>query len=298
MGLNRFSRFLAFATYLLIIAGGLVTSTGSGLSVPDWPLSYGSFFPPMVGGIRFEHSHRLIAGSVGLLTLVLMVAILRAEKRVWLKKLGMLTFGAVILQAVLGGITVIYLLPTFVSVFHACLAQTFFCLIISIALFTSPLWTKAEPVQFPKSFWIHRILFVTTALIYLQLILGAVVRHTAGNGIVYHALMAFLVLTGIFLSTYSVMCLPAGNELQRPAIFLGLLAVAQLFLGVGSWMTRIMMGESARQGVSAVLFATAHQATGALILASCVYLTLLSLRLFIQPESGHVSIVSGGADRI
>lgn len=297
MWLNRFTRFLAFATYLLIIAGGLVTSTGSGLSVPDWPLSYGSFFPPMVGGIRFEHSHRLIAGSVGLLTLVLMAAILRAEKRAWLKRLGMLTFGAVILQALLGGITVIYLLPTFVSVFHACLAQTFFCLIVSIALFTSSLWTKTEPAESPKSIWIHRILVTTTALIYLQLILGAVVRHTAGNGVVYHALMALLVLTAIFFSTYSVMTLPAAGKLERPAIFFGFLAVAQLFLGAGSWMTRIMMGESARQGVSAVLFATAHQATGALILATSVYLTLLSYRFFSEPEPGQASAATGRAGR-
>lgn len=297
MWLNRFSRFLAFATYLLIIAGGLVTSTGSGLSVPDWPLSYGSFFPPMIGGIRFEHSHRLIAGSVGLLTLGLMAAILRAEKRAWLKRLGMLTFGAVILQALLGGITVIYLLPTFVSVFHACLGQTFFCLIVSIALFTSPLWTKTEPADFPGSSWIHRILATTTVLIYLQLILGAVVRHTAGNGVVYHALMALLVMMAIFFSTYSVMTLPAAGKLERPAIFFGFLAVVQLFLGGGAWMTRIMMGESARQGVSAVLFATAHQATGALILATSVYLTLLSFRFFSEPQSGRAAAASGEAGR-
>ncbi len=284
MWLNRFSRFLAFATFLLIIAGGLVTSTGSGLSVPDWPLSYGQFMPPMIGGIRFEHSHRLIAGSVGIMTLVLMLWLFRAEKRVWLRRLGIVAFGGVVFQAILGGITVIFLLPTFVSVFHACLAQTFFCLIVAIALFTSQLWTDAMPVESEQASQLRRLLLTTTALIYLQLILGAIVRHTAGRGVGLHVLMAFVVFIRIVLSVSSVMKLP-GHPLQTPALFWGFLAIIQIFLGLGALAMRIMLGESMRQGTGAVFFATAHQATGALILATGVYLTLLSFRLFKEPAS-------------
>lgn len=261
-----------------------MTSTGSGLSVPDWPLSYGQFMPPMIGGIRFEHSHRLIAGSIGILTLILMLWLLRAEPRRWLKRLGVVAFGAVVFQAILGGITVIYLLPTFVSVFHACLAQTFFSLIVAIALFTSPVWSQSRPAEAGPWAPPHRILKMTAAFVYLQLILGAVVRHTAGKmGVSLHIFTALLVLLHIFLSVFAVMKLPEGNPLQRPALFLGFLGIGQIFLGLDSWMTRIMMGESVRQGTSAVFFATAHQATGALILATIVYLTLLAFRCFKEP---------------
>src|SRR3990167_9279428 len=107
MGINRFSRFLAFATYLLIFAGGMVTSTGSGLSVPDWPLSYGSFFPPMVGGVFYEHGHRMIASTVGFFMLCLAVWLGIKEKLRWVKNLGFFALGAVILQGILGGLTVL-----------------------------------------------------------------------------------------------------------------------------------------------------------------------------------------------
>src|SRR3989338_7502352 len=119
-GLHRYSQFVMFSTFLLILAGGLVTSTGSGLSVPDWPLSYGQVFPPMIGGIRFEHTHRLIAGFVGCLTLILAVSLYLKEKRTWVKWMGLAALLAVIAQAVLGGLTVIYLLPTAISVLHSC----------------------------------------------------------------------------------------------------------------------------------------------------------------------------------
>src|SRR3989338_3837872 len=128
MTLRCFSKWVCGATLFLIFVGGLVTSTGSGLSVPDWPLSYGTLFPPMVGGIRFEHTHRLIAGFVGLLTLALAVWSSRREPRRSLRRLGWIALAAVVAQAVLGGITVLQQLPLPVSVAHACLGQLFFCL--------------------------------------------------------------------------------------------------------------------------------------------------------------------------
>ena len=132
-GLHRFAVFTAAATLCLIVAGGLVTSTESGLSVPDWPTTYGQnmfTFPlsKMVGGIRFEHTHRLIASGVGMLTVVLAIWLARREPRRWVRRLGYFALGAVVAQGLLGGLTVLLFLPPAVSVAHACLAQTFFCL--------------------------------------------------------------------------------------------------------------------------------------------------------------------------
>src|SRR5579872_6604005 len=107
-GLYRWSMLLAFCTLLLVVAGGLVTSRDAGLSVPDWPLSYGKLMPPMEGGILYEHGHRMVATTVGLFTIVSMIWIFRTERRKWLRWLGVAALIAVIAQGVLGGMTVLY----------------------------------------------------------------------------------------------------------------------------------------------------------------------------------------------
>src|SRR4051812_43534100 len=145
--LHRFSKFLVACTVLLVLAGSLVTSNAAGLSVPDWPTSYGYSmftFPPSmwVANILYEHGHRLIASGVGFLTIVLAVWLWRAESRRWMKYLGLAALGAVILQGVLGGITVLFFLPAAISTAHAGLAEIFFCITIAIALFTSPGWIR------------------------------------------------------------------------------------------------------------------------------------------------------------
>ncbi len=181
--LRNFSVALALCTFLLIIAGGLVTSTDSGLSVPDWPLSYGMVMPPMVGGILYEHGHRMIATLVGLLTIIVLALMLKKEERVWLKKLAGVALLAVILQGVLGGLTVLFLLPTWISVSHASLAQTFFCIVASIALFESSWWQKDELQilrdERVKSLFSFGIFVV--AGVYIQLILGALMRHSGAG---------------------------------------------------------------------------------------------------------------------
>jgi heme A synthase len=118
-GLHRWSILLALCTLLLVVAGGLVTSRDAGLSVPDWPLSYGKLMPPMEGGILYEHGHRMIATTVGLFTIVSMVWLFRVEKRRWMRWLGAIALLAVVAQGVLGGLTVIYLLPWWISSSHA-----------------------------------------------------------------------------------------------------------------------------------------------------------------------------------
>ena len=132
---HRFAVFTACVTFLLIIAGALVTSNDAGLSVPDWPTSFGSLYkiPHLVGGVRFEHTHRMIAQFVGFLTIILAVWTWRADHRRWMKYLGVTALGLVIAQGVLGGLTVLFYLPPAISSAHAALAQTFFCVAVLIA---------------------------------------------------------------------------------------------------------------------------------------------------------------------
>src|SRR3954471_16612161 len=179
-GLNRFAIFVACATFFLIIAGALVTSNDAGLATPDWPLSNGQVFPKMVGNLFWEHGHRMVATTVGILTIVLLVYILAKEKRSWVRKLGVFALLAVIAQGLLGGLTVKLMLPLAVSSAHATLAQLFFCTTVSLAVFTSRSWIEARPIGEEKGTLPLRYL-CTAALvtILLQLIIGATLRHSA-----------------------------------------------------------------------------------------------------------------------
>src|SRR5579859_3694161 len=142
MWLRAFTKFVAAATLFLIFAGAMVTSTGSGLAVPDWPLSYGMVFPPMVGGIFYEHGHRMVAATVGLLTVLQVIWLQLREPKRWLRILGWCGVGAVIAQGVLGGLTVLFLLPPAISIAHAGLAEIFFCINVSVAFFASAWFVK------------------------------------------------------------------------------------------------------------------------------------------------------------
>ena len=187
-----FAALVAASTAVLIFAGGLVTSTGSGLSVPDWPNTYGWFmwaFPvsKMVGGIFYEHLHRLVASTVGFLIVVLAIWLRQAEPRRWVRRLGYLALAAVITQGILGGITVLWYLPDAVSIAHASLAQIVFCLTTAIALVTSPGW-KCEYVESripnPESRrdpTLESLAIITTAVIFVQIVIGATMRHTGAG---------------------------------------------------------------------------------------------------------------------
>jgi len=214
--LHRFAKFLVACTVLLILAGSLVTSHDAGLSVPDWPTSYGwnmFTFPPSmwVANIFYEHGHRLIASSVGFLTIVLAAWLWVADSRRWLRWLGLAALGTVIAQGVLGGITVLFFLPDAVSTAHAGLAEIFFCLTVAIALFTSSGWrggygtAKAAPynegpavshydstanaapyndggaASLANDATLRRFATTVTILIYAQILVGATMRHTGAG---------------------------------------------------------------------------------------------------------------------
>ena len=180
-GLRRFSKLTCFSTLFLIFAGGMVTSTGSGLAVPDWPLSYGTLFPPMVGGIFYEHGHRMVASTVGFFVLCLTIWLGIKEKRRWVRRLGIAALAAVVLQGILGGLTVLFLLPTPVSVAHAVLAQTFFVITIVIAYSLSIERQRREFMPVTNHAGLMKITVALGVLIYVQLILGALMRHTASG---------------------------------------------------------------------------------------------------------------------
>jgi len=236
--LHFYAIFVAGATFLLIIAGALVTSNDAGLSVPDWPTSFGSFhMPRMVGGVKYEHGHRMIAGTVVVLTVILALWLWRSEERRWVRRLGGLAVLAIIAQATLGGITVLYLLPVDISVAHACLAQLFFCIMVSIALFTDPDW-RWDQLKFedPSTPSLRRLSVATTVLIFVQLLLGATFRHH-GFGIVPHILAAALVTISVFWLLLRVLSwFSYAPQLERPTFLVTGLLLVQILLGVGSYL--------------------------------------------------------------
>src|SRR5215510_13025593 len=179
-GLNRYAIFVACATFFLIIAGALVTSNDAGLATPDWPLSNGQVFPKMVGNLFWEHGHRMVATTVGMLTIVLTIYIFLKEKRHWVQKLGLFALLAVIAQGLLGGLTVKLMLPLAVSSAHATLAQLFFCTMVSLSVFTSRSWQEDRKVLTEKgSLPLRHLTVAATITILLQLVLGATLRHSA-----------------------------------------------------------------------------------------------------------------------
>ena len=296
--LHRFISFVAANTLLLVVAGGLVTSTGSGLAVPDWPNTYGYFmfsFPlsKMVGGIFYEHGHRLIASTVGLLTIVLTVWLWRTEPRRWVRRLGVVALGVVIMQGTLGGITVLYFLPAPVSIGHAGLAQIFFCVTVSLALFTSPGWLARYPTgrggqpQRTPDDALSCLSIGTVVVVYAQVLVGATMRHS-GAGLAIpdfplafgrvipptwswpiavhfaHRVGAIITVAVILATAAHVFFRHRGRrELTRPAALMLTLLTAQVTLGALTVLTAKHVGIN-----------TAHVAVGALLLATTVILSL------------------------
>ena len=261
------------------MAGASVTSNDAGLSVPDWPTSFGYLVkvPHLVGGVRFEWSHRMVAGSLVVLTLAIAAWTLLVEKRSWLRKLALAALGMVIAQAILGGMTVLFLQPPAVSSAHAALAQTFFCIAVCIAMFTGQKWVEEVPqVEFDKR---RPSLFTLTLLsivvLYVQLFLGAMFRHRGMSWWphVVHALIVAIVLTWTAvraLSVYSKI-----EAVRKPALIMLSLLITQLCLGFAAFLTRVAWGRDAVQPELPMVISTvAHVAVGALLLATTVVLSI------------------------
>jgi heme a synthase len=278
-GFHRLAVALACWTFLLIIAGALVTSNDAGLSVPDWPTSFGSWYkiPRLVGGVQFEHTHRMIAQVAGLLTIALAVWAWRVEKRRWLRFLAFAALGTVIAQGVLGGLTVLFFLPPSISSAHAALAQTFFCIAVAVAVFTGRKWVEEQPrVEFDE----RRPSLFTLALLsifvlYVQLILGAMFRH---HGLSWWPHVANAAIVSVVLAWTSIRALtsyPQTEAIRRPAVMMLSLVIAQLCLGFAAFLTRVAWGKDAVQPELPMVVSTvAHVAVGALLLATAVILAI------------------------
>ncbi len=285
--------FTACVTFLLLIAGALVTSNDAGLSVPDWPTSFGSIYkiPRMVGGVRFEHTHRMIAEFVGFLTIIIAVWTWRADKRSWIRKLGLAALATVIIQGVLGGLTVLYYLPAPISSAHAAVTQTFFCIAVVIALFTGQDWVEHQPnpVQDTRRPRLMTLACLSIAILYVQLILGAMFRHHGmswGPHVINAGLVAFILgWTAIrAIGQYSKI-----DAIRRPAVTMLALLIAQLCLGFVAFLTRVAWGRDAVQPEFPMVISTvAHVATGALLLATTVVLAVQTWRYTATPVEQEV----------
>jgi cytochrome c oxidase assembly protein subunit 15 len=296
-GLHTWSIVLACCTLLLVVAGGLVTSRDAGLSVPDWPLSYGKLMPPMEGGIFYEHGHRMIATTVGLFTIVSLVWIFRVESRRWMKWLAVAALIAVVTQGVLGGLTVLYLLPWWISSSHASLAQLFFSTTVAIAIFTSRQWLQAPAALDENTAHPIRGLSLAVPFFVLgQLALGAAARHKA-IGSIYHIcgspLVAFVVL---WVSLRILLHYSQNRELRTGALALIGVTMTQVFLGIAAYMSRIAYADSVQPMPVMVTFTVLHVAVGALTLATAISLAILVRRNVAAPvpayASSHVAAVS------
>jgi cytochrome c oxidase assembly protein subunit 15 len=259
------------ATFLLILAGGLVTNTGSALAVPDWPTTYGHnmFVYPwsaMVGGIFFEHSHRLLGSLVGLLTVVLATTLGLTEPRRWVRALGGVAVLLVVLQGVLGGLRVV-LVKDAIAIFHGGAAQAFFALTVILALVTSREWLEHRPA--PVSGRLVGLAAAAAALLYAQIVFGALLTHA---GLIdLHLIGAAAVFA--FVPIVTARARRTGQRLlARPAEILLVLLFVQLALGVGAYLARF--SSMAIPGGQSMVLAlpVAHRLVAALILGSAVAL--------------------------
>ena len=277
--LRRFTKFVAASTLFLIFAGAMVTSTGSGLAVPDWPLSYGMLMPPMVGGIFYEHGHRMIAATVGFLTVLQAIWLQRSEPKRFLRMLGWWSVGAVIAQGLLGGLTVKLLLPKSVSIAHAGLAEIFLCLNVSIAFFASKSFLALRNHERGDAPVASTTALV--ALVYAQILAGALMRHLGAglaiptiwvipafdsNAVIVnfaHRIGAVLVAAVLVAIAVRLMRFEMNHPLRVVANFL------LLFLG-----TQILLGMYTVWSGKQPVITSLHVMIGALTLATSLVLAL------------------------
>ena len=283
---HYFVAFMAGATLLLILAGALVTSNDAGLAVPDWPTSFGSLYkiPPMVGGVGFEHRHRWAAEFIGFLTVIFTIWTVLIETRGWMKRLAVGTLLTVIAQGILGGITVLFYLPWWISTAHATLGQTFFCLVVLMTLFTSRSWMVAPAAGIEEIGKKHFLDLKTltsfgVASLFVQLVLGAAFRHS-GIKLLPHLVSAVVVVCLLLwsitrvLSHYSVIA-----ELRRSALVMLTSLMIQLGLGFAAYLTRVEWGKNAAQPAPVMVATTvAHVVIGAVLLAASVVLAAYTRR--------------------
>ncbi len=298
-GVHRFALLVACATFFLIIAGALVTSHDAGLATEDWPLSNGQVFPEMVGNLFWEHGHRMVATTVGLLTIALVVFLFVREKRSWVRRLGVAALAGVIAQGLLGGLTVKLMLPLAVSTAHATLAQLFFCTTVSLAVFTSSSWMARRPtLEEQGSVPLRYLCLAAAATVLIQLVIGATLRHSAtwDKPLPLELLLTHIggaIVVTLILGTAAFLMLRRyGDEpfLSGPAKIALVLLGLQLLLGLAAYLTRSASPNDPQPLNPMVAVTVAHVACGALVFATTIVLTLRSFRVLRSSE--ELSVVT------
>jgi cytochrome c oxidase assembly protein subunit 15 len=296
-----FTKVAVAATFLLVVAGGLVTSQEAGLAVVDWPNTFGynMFLYPlsrMTGGIYYEHAHRLFGALVGLTTVALAVHLWRVRERRWLQSLAMLAVAVVVLQGVLGGLRVTgqFTLSTSademapsiaLAVVHGVLGQVFLALMVTLAVVTSVRWRIAPPAEERASVSgdssLQAVLAVT---LLVQLVFGAVQRHVAEGLLIHITLAALVTVVAIMAGTRAWGLYHGVWPVQRLGQMLMGLVCVQVALGIAALAVthgRAVVGDPT---TIAVTIATGHQAIGAALLAVAVMLAVWTRRLFRPPD--------------
>jgi cytochrome c oxidase assembly protein subunit 15 len=276
-GVHRYAVFVVCWTILLFVAGALVTSRDAALSVPTWP---GPAMPPMVGGVLYEHSHRMIAGALGVFTLILAIVVWTKEKRSWLRWFSAIAVGGVVVQAILGGQVVLRLLHYWLPVLHACFAQIVFGAVLSIAVFTSKWWVSERPqLEDSGSPSIHSVALLNAAAIYLQVILGAGFRHKE-IPIWPHMVGALLVL-GVVIWTAVALRKRFGQsrELSNARVMLHAIFGTQFLLGLGAYWSRLTTADAPQPMPVMVSLTVIHTVLGAILFAFSILIVLMCYRL-------------------
>ena len=267
-GIRRLAALTAGMTLVLILAGGLVTTTGTGDTIPTWPKSWGR----MSVGWPVEWSHRAAAGIVATLVTVLAVWLHRRESRPWVRRIGWIAFAAVLLQALIGGLRIHTVAPVPVAIVHACFGQLVFCAMVSVALFVSRAWTAAPADETAAP--ARRLGAAATGFAFLQLVAGAVTRHT-GAVLVVHLLGAGLVLVTVSLFASRLMMTPLKKGANVLVMLLGL----QMVLGMATWAIKASGFQRSHESpVLQIATISAHVAVGAALLATSLGVTLMCHR--------------------
>lgn len=294
-------------TVALLVAGALVTSNEAGDSVPDWPLSFGRWLIKsnhFVANIRYEYSHRFVAGIVGVTTLLFAIWVYFSERRAWMRRLALIALAGVVAQAAIGGLRVLF--PEYkalIAIPHALVAQSFFALIVSIGVFTSRSWLERREAE-PEASRLRRLSAITLAALLIQLVLGAGFRHGA-FGIIPHIAGAAVVAL-LIISTVLIVLRRHGADryLARPAKLASALLVVQVGLGVAAYLARLASAGDPQPLEPMISLTAAHLVVGALTLATLVVLMLRCYQVFAPwqeraidsvPERGFPSSARGAA---
>lgn len=291
-GVHKFAVFTVWWTVLLFVVGALVTSKDAALSVPDWPKSFGTWFPSLrmlAGGAFFEHSHRVIAGVLGLLTLVLAILVWTKDTRSWLRWFSAIAVCGVVVQALLGGQVVIRLLHYWLPLLHACFAQIVFAALIAIAMVTSRWWMEEKPLlKDAGAPSIHTLAVLNATVIYIQVILGAGFRH-GDIPIMPHMIGAIFVL-GMVIWTAVVMRRRFGQsaEFSKARMLLHGIFGIQFLLGIGALWSRMTTAEAPQPMPIMITLTVVHTVVGAILFGISILIVLISYRLV--PRSREVAV--------